>query len=617
MNIIRIHLWDFLLKNSIFLLCLLVQVKGLSQEPLYQWTKQFTPVSGFSGGGGFEFASVIGMDEDNDGNLVLLGYHDFNTIVLDPLSINGEAGDSLVEGGKAFIAKFTRNGNLIWHKTIEGTESQFSNIEGLSDLKLGSDGSVVFCGNFHGQVDFDPGETENFLTTWTSNGLKFVLKLDRDGNFVWVRTFSPDTSTSLYQGFKMNFNDIELDLDDNIYIAGSVYGRWDIDPDPADTLYIPDYHFGLDGYLLKLSSNGDYVWHQVFGTSGEHHPDNAYLIKRGLDNDLYFGCSYLDSIVINVAGQDVLLNHPPGVFADDLDYFMAKMDTSGQFEWVTRIVGNGGQWIREIEVDTNGEIYACGSFVGSVTMYPFVPGTYAYSPFNTTLQEYLPDAFVIKYTSTGVPIWGKVITSLYTDALYRIELDEDNVYFGGTTGDSVYVGNEFMGYLETLNISTYNNHRGTILQVSKEGETGWMKRFESSGNAALAEFIVSGNDIFTSGSFSYQADFDLSDNGYEYLYTDAPFKNHGFLHKMIFSEDTFNVSQYAIYPNPFEDLVNLYVKDFENTEVTVFDIQGRLLREIGLNGKITSIDLSENAAGVYVLVLKNGEKRESVRIVKQ
>lgn len=605
-----------MIRNLFFATFVLVSFSYFSQEPNFQWTKQFKPVPGFTGSGGWLYGSIVGMEQDKEGNLIVLGYHDFNTIVLDSGSTTGSAGNASVEGPKVVVAKFTKNGELLWHKTIEGSPGLFFSISRLSDLRLGTDESIVFGGHLHGHVDFDPSEAEYILSSLSTCGSKFVVKLNQNGDFIWSRLLNPDASNPLHSGFNLGINDIELDLDNNVYITGPVSGKWDVNPNPLDTFYIPDYHWGQDGYLLKLSSSGNFVWCKVFGTSGQYHPDNAHMIKRGLDNDLYFGCSYLDSIIINVGGQDVLLNHPPGVWGDDMDYFMAKMDTSGQFEWVTRIVGYGGQWIKEIEVDENGEIYACGSFIGSITMYPFVPGTYTYSLPNNSLQNPTPDGFVIKYTSNGDPIWGKVIQSIYTDSFEEIELDDKNVYLGGYSGDSVYVGEQFMGYLELEGV--YNDQsRGTILQISKDGETGWMQRFESKGTAKLQDIVVDGNELFSSGSFSYETDFDLSVEGHEYLITEAEFKVNAFLHKMIFTADTFGLVDYTIYPNPFNDLVQLYAKEYENTQVTIFDVQGRLIRELKLESKITSIDLSNGASGVYLVLIESGEKSEVIRVVKE
>lgn len=364
--------------------------------------------------------------------------------------------------------------------------------------------------------------------------------------------------------------------------------------------------------MLKLTRDGDFVWKQTYGSN---YRDKLTLINRGIGNDLFFGCVYHDSIHITVAGQDVLLNHPPGFWYDDEDFFMAKMDTSGQIEWFTRIVGYGDQQITDVEVDDNGEIYACGSFRGSMTLNPFVLSTYVYTHSNGFQMPYYSDGFLIKYASHGAPIWGTIITSKDSDEMVEIEITDTDVFVAGSVGDSLHVGFDFLGYSDFPSTTYFDDDHAAFLKFSKEGQCEWVQKLESNGYSRISDFVINGNDIISTGNFGYDIDFDPSvkNDHYQMAYGGTD----GFLHKMIFTADTFNVSQYAVYPNPFEDLVNLYVKDFENTQVTVFDMQGRLLREIELKTKITAIDLSENAAGVYVLVLKNGEKRESVRIVKQ
>jgi len=51
--------------------------------------------------------------------------------------------------------------------------------------------------------------------------------------------------------------------------------------------------------------------------------------------------------------------------------------------------------------------------------------------------------------------------------------------------------------------------------------------------------------------------------------------------------------------------------------MSIFDIQGRLIREVELITKITPVNLSQQASGLYVLVIEDGEKRETIHVVKE
>lgn len=595
----------------LFVFAVLIPSFYYSQPPIYKWSQIFAEEDNAP-----NTVNITDIEQDQNGDVIVLGWFS------DQLVFSPETPESIVVGnlqdnyGGAFLAKFTKKGELIWLKSFEAPDGYFLVLRPV-DLKLAGNGGIVIYGRFLGTFDADPDENSEYFASSASGSAfsMFILKLDNNANFDWVKTFEYDLSAGPSNWLDIVPTAIEVDLDDNVYAIGQCTGRVDFNPNPLDTSFAHQGSVAQNrAFLVKLSKEGDFVWKKTFGT---HYKDNLTMIKRGLDNDLYFGCVYHDSIHVMVAGQDVLLNHPPGFWPDDEDFFMAKMDTSGQIEWITRIVGGGDQYITDVEVDNNGEIYACGSFIGSVTLSPFVQGSYAYSFSEGLFFPNYSDGFLIKYASHGAPIWGTVITSKDSDNLAEIEITDSNVYVVGSIGDSLHVGFDFMGYSELPSYSAIDDTHGGFLKFSKDGQCQWVQRLESNGayKASIKDVVIDGNDIFSVGNFGYDIDFDPSIEGSEYQMAYGGID--GFVHKMIFTADTFNVSQYAVYPNPFSDIVNLYAKDYENTQMAIFDIQGRLIQEVKLESKITAIDLKNEAGGVYLVLITNGERREVIRIVKE
>lgn len=86
-----------------------------------------------------------------------------------------------------YILKFDSDGNFIWAKGIGG---QFR--DNVSAFCLDGRGNVYLCGDFRSTVDFDPGpDTVNLSTdNDIANNGNFILKLNSDGNFVWVKQFN-------------------------------------------------------------------------------------------------------------------------------------------------------------------------------------------------------------------------------------------------------------------------------------------------------------------------------------------------------------------------------------------------------------------------------------------
>ena len=83
-----------------------------------------------------------------------------------------------------FIEKLDTNGDFVWVKTMGGSEQ-----DNLEDLTVDDQGNIYSVGMFGDTVDFDPGvDTYNLMVV--KNRDMFVHKLDINGDFKWVKSFS-------------------------------------------------------------------------------------------------------------------------------------------------------------------------------------------------------------------------------------------------------------------------------------------------------------------------------------------------------------------------------------------------------------------------------------------
>lgn len=580
-----------------------------AQQPIHQWVKTFKSTLD---------TKALEIAKDPNGDYIILGNFD-HWVDVDLSENELILGDSLYSwySGKAFVAKFNKQGNLKWAKSFESPlDLSPGGGAGLrmTEMDVSVSGDIFLSGTYVGICDFDPGVGEFVLSNIGTTNL-FLLKLNSEGDFEWVNEFNP-TSIVSWSG-SVDVNSIITDLDDNVYLSGAFKGGLDFDPDPLDSsFYQTGYQQGSDGYIVKFSSDGDFVWSQVFGEYGD---DDVPFLKRGLDNDLYMGCIYHDSIKISVAGQDVLLNHSPGPFQYqyEQDFFYARMDTSGQLEWVQQITGNGSQKIDDMEVDSNGDIYICGDFLGVLKFPPFTNEAYSYYV-PGAFQQY-PDAFVAKLNNQGEIMWGQVIATPKNDRMNKITLDdEDGLYLGGFIGDSLFIGADFINYSYVID---YNGRQGALIKCSKtDGAVEWVNRYETTVTSEVNDFELEENALFTVGASYGPTDFDLSSDGEDIVssaFVNYSYDTHGFLHKMIFTTDTLNYPNFSIFPNPTNSSVNLFVEDFENLVLSIVDMQGRLINELQLESKLTTIDLSGQAAGVYFMVIKSNEQQTVMRVVKE
>ena len=162
------------------------------------------------------------------------------------------------------VVTFSANAqNFAWAKAMVGTGTTD---ESSQSVAIDAAGNVYTTGQFFGTVDFDPGTSTFNLT---STGLEdiFISKLDASGNFLWAKKIG-GTGTDV--GWK-----IALDASSNVVVSG--YFRYTADFDPGSAVYTlsqvgtADY---ADIFVLKLNTNGNFVWVKQFGASSVD--DDAY-----------------------------------------------------------------------------------------------------------------------------------------------------------------------------------------------------------------------------------------------------------------------------------------------------------------------------------------------------
>ncbi|CAN0444543.1 unnamed protein product, partial [Phaeothamnion confervicola] len=196
---------------SILLLsiCLIVARNSMAQEtPLLNWAKNF---------GANLYNAGDGIATDASGNVYTTGNF-FGTQDFDPgsgvfnMSVTG-SDDGI------FISKLNSNGDLVWAKSIK-------NVYNTADaIVVDASGNVIITGFFDkGDVmDFDPGPG-----TFNVSALgydMFVLKLNSDGEFIWMRHIRGTSAAAHVFPQSM-----ALDAAGNIYTTGYFQTTVDFDP---------------------------------------------------------------------------------------------------------------------------------------------------------------------------------------------------------------------------------------------------------------------------------------------------------------------------------------------------------------------------------------------------
>ena len=72
----------------------------------------------------------------------------------------------------------------------------------------------------------------------------------------------------------------------------------------------------------------------------------------------------------------------------------------------------------------------------------------------------------------------------------------------------------------------------------------------------------------------------------------------------------------SIYPNPFNDAINVELNDIKNVTVSIYSTMGQLVKEITVNNYITKIDVSQLPQGAYLVKVNSKENNFSQVIIK-
>ncbi len=380
---------------------------------------------------------------------------------------------------ESFARSLFTSGDFLWAGSITGGAYYEQN----NSIAVDSNGNVYTTGRFYGTADFDPSpSTFSLSTSSIGDNDIFISKLDSNGNFIWAKSMG---GTDIDAG-----NSIAVDSFGNVYTTGHFENTADFDPGVGVANLTSSSKWIDDIFVSKLDSNGNFVWAKKMGGLG-----NDYSHDIAVDSS---GNVYTTGRFENTAdfdpGQDAfnLINNSIGT-----DIFVSKLDTNGNFVWAKNMRGAGYEQGKSIAVDSNGNVYTTGIFIGIVDFDPGT-GTFNLSSAGGDLDHY-DDVFVSKLDSDGNFIWAKNMGGTEDDEVNAIAVDSNgNVY---TTG-RFYGPADFDPGAGVFNLTGLGSF---VSKLDSGGNFVWAKGVNS-GNSDNA--VDSSGNVYTTGAFTGTVDFD-------------------------------------------------------------------------------------------------------------
>jgi len=547
-------------------------LSNVANSQTFEWANNFS-------GSGIDAVNSVKVDAL--GNVYTTGTFR-GTVDFDP----GAGTFNLTTAGvdDIFISKLDVAGNFVW--AIQMGESSY---DAAYSIALDNFGNVYTTGYFKGTMDFDPGAgIFNLTAAPTANDI-FISKLDAAGNFVWAKQMAGDNPSL--------GSSITLDASGNIYTTGGFRGIADFDPG-AGTFNLSCASFSDHNiFISKLDSAGNFVWaKQMSGVDLQR--GNSVTVDA-------LGNVYTTGFFNGVADFD------PGVGTFDLtsagsyEIFISKFDSAGNFVWAKQMGGAGTDNSYSIILDSSENIYVTGSFTGTSDFDPGV-GT-----FNLTSNGTNSDIFIAKLDTAGNFVWAKQVGGTGTDLSNTISLDvSGNIYTTGYFRGTV----DFDPGSGTFDLNSAGSDEVFISKYDSAGNFVWANDIggaDSDKGVSIA--IDAAENIYAAGNFKGTADFDPGTGNFD-LTSGGDYDV--FILKLgagttgISGE--FKNSDFKIYPNPTNGI--LHFSGSANAQLV--NLAGQI---VAARKNVNKLDLSEQATGVYFLVLTNtnGEVIQRSKIVKQ
>ncbi|HWB09340.1 MAG TPA: SBBP repeat-containing protein, partial [Pirellulales bacterium] len=263
------------------------------------------------------------------------------------------------------VAKFDSNGSLLWANGYDNTS--FDHGYGIA---VDAQGNAYVTGLFAGTLDFNPASPgRNTLTTFFSTD--FILKLDTDGRFVWVKQIQANTSVG---DGRAEGDAIAVDAAGNVYNTGIFGGPVDLNPNGGDLNTTADFVFP-DAFVVKLNSSGGFAWaadlHNAStgGVIGGLQPRDIAVDAAG---NVYTTGNFQGVANFDPTGQDLVTAQ------GGTDVYVSQLTNQGNLGWVATAgaakVSTSGYGVAVSSAPGGAYVYATGIFSGTVNFNSGVGG---------------------------------------------------------------------------------------------------------------------------------------------------------------------------------------------------------------------------------------------------
>jgi hypothetical protein len=498
-----------------------------------------------------------------------------------------------------------------WSWVSPSSSASFARIDGVA---VDTAGNSFVTGAFMDLTAFG-SDTLNTTTPFVAYG--FIAKYDINGACVWAQS-DPSISDGTHIG---------VDANANCYVLGYITGqysltRWDssgallgttlfpVSVTMRDLFVYPNGNclvtgslingqavFGTDTFngskaiVALYDAAGNVLDAFSFGRAGKIHPD---LIETDANGDYIIATTLLGTDTIGAqsftcVGSTVLL---------------VKFDAAGTLLWSqladAPAPGTAGAYPTGMCIDLQGNTYLTSRWTTQDFM--FGSDTIFMNPSGAT-------ASIIRFSPTGNVDWIVQPTFTGSGSVYFLDAvcDANSVYFTGYTEESFTAGTVSVNNTTTAYQMTY------VIGIDFNGNTFFADHTSGLNSKAIPRSIAI--DTAMGSLWIGGLERNTPTFGPYLLPPCASGADNSFLGRLQVTplgvRDTQEQNTISILPgtDPHTFVLTVDGVQKENLWVTMYDMTGREVQSVQVQGSTTNINCSSFAGGIYTWTVTDGEQR--------
>ncbi|MDO9184898.1 MAG: T9SS type A sorting domain-containing protein [Bacteroidia bacterium] len=469
------------------------------------------------------------------------------------------------------------------------------------------------------------------LAGYTNIDNGYILKLNSNGDTIWTKNIDAGGMDLLYS--------IQQTQDNGFIVGGRTSGFGG---------------GGLDMFLIKIDSNGNNQWTKAIGGPGDETINSVKETSDGgfiiAGNTYSFGAGLNDFYIVKMdSSGNILWSKSIGGTGNDNAYSITQTIDSGYVAvGLTASTGAGDKDVLSVKLDKNGNIVWTKTYGGTGddranSIQQTIDGGFIISGVTNSFGAGNYDFYLIKTDLSGNLSWEKTFGGVGDDWAYSIEQTKDNGFilagytasFGKGDKDYYLVKSNSVG--DTIWTRTFGGPMAEIGTLAKQtSDNGYaIIGYGQSFGAGSCDFYFVKTDSNGNGICNQNNTNTLISNPTSTVTIPSLTVSSGgignSISPVITSGTIINslctnvgmllpeqlILDFNFYPNPAQQFFNIELPQQQNFNLLVYDITGRKVVERTNATGTVKVDCSSLTSGIYFVRAVNEKNILSCKLIKE